>query len=437
MRRHFRDMLQSSVIPVTGRDDVLWGNSFRNRAERRMFAKRFKQGGAPSAQSLAAANAAAEQAIFKLGQPMSQPLPQSIVVAGNNTAQGTQQQIVMNNVGLNTEVVIEVTGTIAASGNGETLNRTALGLSALFSNITLTDLSSVQRINAPSWGIHLLQSARKRAPFGSAFVTDSIAQMGSNFLTMNGPAAVNAGTGAQNFRIFFVLPLAYNPAAGDYRGAMYTGTTSAQWRVALTFNPNFVAPSNAADATFSCFKSTSAAANAQGVLSNVTVQVYQNYMDQLPKDRSGRPVLPGLSLSYNYLLNSTTINQLAQAADNSVFYQNFRTILSTIAIYDNAGALNLGTDINYLAINVANLTYLRKQDPFYVQLLTRQLLGTDFPPGMYYLDHRDAPIDTNNYGNQSFIINPSLVNAGASLVLFYEMLAIQSQAFASGSMPGG
>jgi hypothetical protein len=59
----------------------------------------------------------------------------------------------------------------------------------------------------------------------------------------------------------------------------------------------------------------------------------------------------------------------------------------------------------------------------------------DFPAGHYYLDHRNKPIDTNQFGNTSLVVNPSLVNTGASLNLGYEMLAIQSQAINAGSFP--
>jgi hypothetical protein len=370
-------------------------------------------------------NDAARAAILALAQPMEQPLA-PVALAGANAALGSVSNILLNNVGLNTKIIVELSGTLGPAA-AETLNRTPLGLANLLSNITLTDLNNVQRVNTTGWHLHLLATARNRGAFAAAFQNDGPSQIGSNFLVQNAPAAIVANTA---FRFFYEIPLAYHDT--DLKGAIYAGVTSAQWRLQLTVNPNVVVAANAADATQACYKSTTN--NNLGTLGPLTIQVYQVYWDQLPRS-NGIPVLPALDLSYNYLLINTT-NVVGQAGfDTTVFYPNFRTFLSTIFQFDNAGQLNLGTDINYLAVQVANLTYLRKLDPFAVQMMTRLIIGDDFPPGHYYLDHRKKPIDTNQYGNTSFVVNPSLVNAGASLNLGLEMLAIQSQAINAGAFP--
>jgi hypothetical protein len=66
--------------------------------------------------------------------------------------------------------------------------------------------------------------------------------------------------------------------------------------------------------------------------------------------------------------------------------------------------------------------------------MTRNLIGDDAPKGVYIINHRKRPVATNQYGNMQFVINPSTVNAGASLLMGYEMLAIQSQAINAGSL---
>lgn len=370
-------------------------------------------------------NDKAQAAVLALAQPMEQPLA-PITFTGNNAAIGQTSVVLMNNVGLNRKILVEVTGTLSQAA-AETLLRTPLGMANFFSNITLTDLNNVQRINTTGWHMYLLGSARNRGALGAAFVNDAPAQMGSTYNVMNSPAAI---TTAQQFRIVYEIPIAYHD--WDLRGAIYAGVTSAQWRLALTVNPNLIVASNAADATQAAYKSSTV--GNIGILSAVTIQVYQCYLDQLPRS-GGQPVLPAISLSYNYLLINTTNQAGAAGFDTAIFYPNFRTFLSTIVQYDNAGSLNLGTDINYLAIQVANLTYLRKLDPFIIQWMTRNMIMDDFPPGHYYLDHRNKPIDTNQFGNTSLVLNPSLVNAGAAINLGYEMLAIQSQAINAGSFP--
>jgi hypothetical protein len=408
---------------------LVWQSAYNGRAPDRVVNRARRRtgngnGGSSSGDYTQQTNDNAQAVVLALAQPMQQPLA-AVKFPANNQAVGQTSVIVMNNVGLNTKIIVEVSGTIAQAA-AETLNRTPLGFANFFSNITLTDLNNVQRVNTTGWHMWLVGTARNKAAYGSAFVNDAPIQLGSNYLVQNAPATV---TTAAPFRIFYEIPIAYHDY--DLRGAIYAGVTSAQWRLQLTVNPNLVVANTATDSTQAVFKSSTADI---GILSNVTIQVYQCYLDQLPRS-NGVPVLPAMSLSYNYLLINTTNLMGAAGFDTAIFYPNFRTFLSTIIQFNNAGALNLGTDTNYLAIQVANMTYLRKIDPFYAQLQTRNILLDDFPPGHYYLDHRNKPIDTNQFGNTSLVVNPSLVNSGASLNLGYEMLAIQSQAINAGSFP--
>lgn len=390
--------------------------------------KRFKN--APTTQSGPAPynqqnNDAAQSAVLAVAQPMIQQVNLTSI-PGNNTAQGQVLNIPLQNVGLNTMVTVEVQGTIAAAG-AETLTKTAWGLANFFSNIQLTDLSNYQRINTTGLHLFALASLKARGAFGASYLNDSPVRMGSNFAVMFQPASV---TGAVNFRMFFQLPLAYHDY--DLRGAIYAAVTSAQWRVQLTINPNIVVPTATADDLFACYKSDTAAV---GTLSNVVIKVYQHYLDQLPRNqKTGQPIIPLISLAWDYLILNTVVPGVAAGADFPVQYANFRTFLSTVAIYDNAGTFNPGTDVNYLGIQVANQVFLEQLDPYMASLRNRQNIGDDFPAGTYVFDHRRKPIITNQFGNTQFVINPSQANAGASLVMMYEMLSLQSQAINAGSL---
>lgn len=373
-------------------------------------------------------NDAAQQAVLAVAQPMIQQVNLTSI-PGTNTAQGQVLNIPLQNVGLNTKITIEVSGTIAALA-AETLVRTAWSLSNFFSNIQLTDLSNYQRINTSGLHLFALACLKAKGVFGGAYMTDSPVAMGSNFRVNFSPASVN---GAINFRMFFELPLAYHDY--DLRGAIYAAVTSAQWRVQLTINPLLVAPVGATDLLNSSFQSNSAAAGSQGALTNVVIKVYQHYLDQLPRNqKTGAPIVPLISLAWDYLIQSTTVPNVAAGADFPVQYANFRTFLSTIAIYDNAGTFNAGTDVNYLGIQVANQVFLQQLDPFMASLQNRMNIGDDFPNGTYVFDHRRKPIVTNQYGNTQFVGNFSQANAGASLVMMYEMLSLQSQAINAGSL---
>lgn len=373
-------------------------------------------------------NDAAQAAVLAYAQPMIQQTNQNNSFTAANAGQGQVINFTLNNVGLNTKITIEVSGSIAAAA-GETLSKTEFGLANLLSNIQLTDLSNYQRINTTGWHLSALATLRRQWGFGAAFQNDSPVNLGSNFPVCIQPNSV-AGATAIPFRMFFEVPLAYHDF--DLRGAIYAAVTNATWRLQVTVNQNIVVAAGA-DATLACWQSDG---SGVGSVTGLTFTVYQHYLDQLPMNGNA-PVVPLLSLAWNYLLTNTAPTGMFAGQDFPVQYANFRTFLSTIVIFDNGGTLNVGSDVNYLGIQAANLTFLERIDPYMAALKTRNIIGDDFPRGTYCFDHRRKPIDTNQYGNMQFVINPSTVNANAVLFFGYEMLAVQSQAINAGSLVSG
>lgn len=427
MRSHRRDILLSAAGICAPRylklapcdefpDPILVGNRMERRKHR---------AAAPGQQSYTQGNNdAAQAAVLAIAQPMLQQVFQT-TIAGNNVAQGQVLNIPLNQVGLNTKLTVEVTFTVTQAA-AETLNRTQFGASNFFSNVQLTDLSNYQRVNTTGWHLYLLAALRRQQIFGASYLTDAPANVGSNWIVMNAPAAV---TGAVICRAFFEIPLAYHEY--DLRGSIYAQVTSATWRLQLTINPNLIVSSAVTDPTLAMYQSTTA--GNVGIISAVTIQVFQHYLDQLPMN-GNTAVVPLMSLAWNYLIQNTIGPPVVQGQDVPIPYSNYRTFLSTIAIYDNAGTLNVGSDVTYWGIQAANLVFLEKYDPFMAALRARLLFGDDPPRGTYVFDHRRKPIMTNQFGNTQLILNASQTNAGASILLGYEMLAVQSQAINAGSL---
>lgn len=402
-----------------------------NRAARRRFKNAPQNGGNAAPKYTQKDNDQAQALVLAVARPMIQPT-MAQAISGSNTAQGQTLTFNLNNVGMQTKITVEVTGTLTANG-AETLTKTPWGLANIFTNVVLTDLSNIQRINTTGLHLFALASLRNRGAFGASFLNDSPVNMGSNYLVNDGPTAINAASGATTFRMFFELPLAYHD--NDLRGSIYANVTNAQWRVQATVNPNFILGSGATDLLFGCYQST--IASPASTLTNFNVQIYQHYLDQLPRGSNNQPIVPLFSLSWNYMIINTVSTGISATQDFPVQYANFRTFLSTIAIYDNGGTFNAGSDVNYLAIQVANQTYLEKLDPFMSSLRTRQMIGDDFPAGTYVFDHRRWPIVTDQFGNTQFVLNASQVNANANVQMMYEMLSIQNQAINAGSLAAG
>jgi hypothetical protein len=335
----------------------------------------------------------------------------------------------IRNVGLIKRFVVEISGTIAQSA-AETLNRTAFGAANILSSIIFTDLSNQTRINTTGWHMHLLATVRRQMAFGAAFTNDSPTGYGSNFAVSVMPAAV---TTAQNFRFFYEIPISYGDF--DLRGAIYANVVNATMNLQLTINPNFVAATGT-NPTSSVYLSTTA---AQGTITNFQINVYQNYLDQLPVAKNG-PILPIQDLSTAYLLNNTVATGISVGQDFTIPYANFRNFMSTFVIYDNFGsAAPIGSEINYWSIQSANYTNIIKIDPFIASLMTREIINDDVPAALartsYYFDHRRKPINTVQYGNMQLIANPAQVQTATSQMLVgFEALALINMITQAGSL---
>lgn len=355
-------------------------------------------------------------------QPLNPVLP-------NGAGFGTVLSAQLRNVGLLKRLVIKVTGTITAVA-GAALNLTPLGLANVFSNVTFTDLANNQRINTTGWHLVAVSTAKRRRVWGAATTTDTPFGYGNNFSAISAANIGVAGNG--NFVFFVEVPFVRNDH--DLRGLIMGAVATATMQVQCTINPNFVVATGA-DPTGAVYQSTTA---GLGTLSNLTFQVYQNYLDQYPRQQNGAPVLPALDIGTAYVLTQTSTATPVANQDNAFPFVNQRQFLSTVAVYDNAGVLNAGTDITAWKLTSANFTNISYTDPIMQALMGRVRIGDDFPKGVYYFDFNDRPIDTSVFGNMQLLFNPSNVGgATATVLLGWEAYGIIGQINQGGSIPSG
>lgn len=370
------------------------------------------------------ANAAARQLVLQQSVDMLQTIYTNTLTTGV----GTVINVPLRNVGLVKRFWVRVRATVTAGAQAQ--NLTPLGASNFFSNVILTDLSNQQRINTAGWQLNMVSSAKRRRPLGSAMTTDTPMGFGDNFTNvMSAPSQIPAN-GSGEIDMIFEVPCSYTDH--DLRGAIYANVNNATFQLQLTVNPNMFV-SSVSDPTLAVYQSTGA---NTATLTTFDIEVMQNYLDQLPRS-NGQIVLPMLDLSTAYLLNNTAVSGVVQNQDNPIPYANFREFMSTILIYDNAGVLNTGSDITYFALQTANYTNIFKESPKFASFFARTIVGDDFPPGTYYFDHRNKPINTRQYGNMELIINPSNVGgATAAFLIGWEALAIINLVTGAGSLFG-
>lgn len=329
------------------------------------------------------------------------------------------------NVGLIKGFLVEINGNLQNTG-GVLATRTEHGLLNALTNVQFIDLNNIVRINTSGRHIGLLNGIRNGFPYGFANTPTGPADFGSTWTVQSAPSTIGIA-GNSNVRMFYWVPLAYS--ADDLRGAIYASVVNATMNLQLTVNLlPLIAAGDPINAIY-----TGSAGSWNG---NVTVTVYQVYLDQLPIGKGG-PILPPLDLNNIYELKETNLSGMTVATDFPYGYANFRDFLSTFAIYDNNGVLNIGTDINYWSLVSANFTRLFQYTPEVAALFARTFLTCDLPKGTYYFSHRARPLNTIQFGNMQLNVNTSSANAPASLYVSTEAFAQITQVNTAASLSAG
>ena len=383
-------------------------------------------------------NALASQLVLGQAVEMQQQVYAQLV----DPTKQTVLNINPRNVGLIKGFIVEIiahfqnTGTVA-------LTPTDFNVDNLLSQIVFTDLNNNTRIQTTGWHLGLMNSIKARRPYGSALVNGTgidapvnygsnwaVESLGSGGTSLAAPSGSTAGA-STTLKHRCYIPLAYSDR--DLRGAVYANVINNTMVLQLTLNSNPVAV-NTSDTLNAIYKG---AAGAAGALSQVQVNVYQIYLDQLPRSTNGAPVLPILDLSTIYELKNTAFSNMSSGTDFPVQYPNFRDFLSTVAVFSPDGAArNVGSDINYWAVVSANFTNIWKLPPEIIAMKTRQIIGSDLPPGCYYFNSRQKPISTVQFGNMQLLINPAgTIGTGSYLQIGWEDFALVNTLTQAGSLP--
>lgn len=335
-------------------------------------------------------------------------------------------------VGLLLRFTVQVTATFSVTPS-TTPVATDFGAQNLLSNIQFTDLQNNQRHNAPGLQFVMTQSFKDKMPYVSA---NNFGQTEGNFganWTLTGTTAPTSSV-VGSAEAWYEIPIAYSD--DDLRGAIYANVVSNQMNLQLTVNPRPVATAPADD-TFAVF--AAAAASAQSNITSVTINIYQEYLDQLPIGQQGI-VLPQLDISTLYQLLYTNFANLTAGQDNYVQYTNFRRFMSLITIFNSTGAAGgrlTGGDITFWKLVSANLTSIFQESPFERARVQRRILGTDPPPGTYYFPSRKQPIYTLASGNMQLDLVPTTASASAYLFVMWEFFAQQNTLVQAGSLSAG
>jgi hypothetical protein len=347
--------------------------------------------------------------------------------------------IPIRNTGLIRKLRIEVSGIIHNNSTTTALTRTQWGIANFLSNLTYVDFSNNQRHNTTGRHVNLMNSIKDPTVFGAAYAPNLPINYGNNFAIFQGPSSIAASSDGA-VRMVYDLDLAYSDT--NLKGAVYAALTNQVSYLQLTINPNpAIADGDAVNAMYASGASGQSGQWKAG--SQVTFKITQFFWDQLPTDGGNNsvgqalPILPLQDLSWAYEWKETVLTGITANADFPYQYSSGYQFLSTGIIYDNAGQLNAGTDINYFQLLTANAAQIWKRTPLQAALLAREQLMSDLPLGSYLFDSRAQPINVQTWGNVQLNINAISAATGATVIVDVEDFRQYTSNIQSGSLAAG
>lgn len=378
-------------------------------------------------QTAAAQNSNARSLIYNNAQPIFQTVTTKSftnVAAGNNVLTVNPLQ-----VGFLMRFVVYVTAVITNT-SAAALAITPNGADNLVSNFTFSDFTGNPRHNASGRAFSYVEAAKYRRIPGAAYTSDSVSGFGSIVKSNVAPATVAESATATVTRVF-EIPVMIDTGM-NMTGGMWLGVNNQSTLLTVTLNPLSCGAASADPLTYIY------TGNAAATITSATITVYQHYWNNVPLygsgAQAGQPILPQTDLSTAYMITETS-SGLSFAAGQvaSWNYPTFSKILGTYITYDNDAALNPGTDITQIAAVVSNRAWIRQYDPYTLDRVTRDVIGTSFPSGTYGLITRTHPFDVSQYPSLQLQIQPTTATNAYAMITTELTRPIQYLNIASGT----
>jgi hypothetical protein len=381
-----------------------------------------------------AQNAAARALIWRQGKPI---LQQVTTKSFASVTAGQQTQVVVNplQVGFVRRFLVEISGTITNTTAGVALTKTANGVSNLLKNVTFNDFTGNPRHNASGRAFEYVEAYKYQRIPGAALTSDQVNGFGSNVASNTGPNLTVSGgaTPAGTFTHVFEIPIMQDTGQ-QMAGGLWLATNNQTTLLTLTLQDTPVVQSTGDPLTAVLIGSTAGAVTF--TYTNVTVTVWQEYWNNVPNDKQGNPILPGLDVTTAYMITESNSGlSFANGQFASWNFPTFSKLLGTYFSYDNgANALNPGTDLGNIQLVVSNYAIIKQYTPQQLSRITRDIIGADLPSGSYGIPSRNHPLDVSQYPSLQLQIQPNAaVNAGTYANIITELLRrVQYMGAASG-----
>jgi hypothetical protein len=341
-------------------------------------------------QNPAQANMLARVSLMQTGLAFDKVLPgitQGVATLGNQVRIPLDRTGIVTGVTLIFTVPVDITAAATQS---------AFGPYNVVSQLQYVDFAGVIHVQSTGWQLHALNSIRARRAFANSqkmagYISGSETGIDTGYL--NFPTA----TGNSNVTFALYVPLAYDPMPGpgfDLRGAVLAQTDRGEHYLNITFASALVGT----DPFVTPYTAGTAALQTGAQIGVTAVQHY--LMPQAGVSPNNIPMID-LSTIYEVMGNLYDNANISAGLSKYTNWPNNRAVMSALHFFNQGaagGTLN-GTDLNRLTLLVNGNTNVRENPPLIARLKQRDMLGWDFPNGVYYFGARNQPITTQLYGN--------------------------------------
>lgn len=325
----------------------------------------------------------------------SAPPGKKKLVSITDGALAGSSRIKLFNVGVTTGVWLRVTSSITIGT--ATATQSPRGPYNLINRLRLTDYAGNDRINVSGYQLYLLNSVRNRGAFG----WDTLAANAGHASALSEPNVPTAvATATLSFWLY--VPLAYNPAS-DLRGALLSQTASGEAYITIDWNSLYYT-NGACDFPYDGAGTTTV---VQASSTFINVDAWQEYL--LPQQVGGGIPIPQLDVNTVYELAGAykSSDNLAAASEKLINYPNYRSVVSALLTYVDAGDMTGSADCTSSRLIVNGNNILRDDTYSSKVIEQRNMFYGDIGPNVLIYEHRVKPIETALFGNVQLGFTPA------------------------------
>lgn len=319
---------------------------------------------------------------------------------GGNIGQTFRQKL--TNVGLLTQLRLRIQCPVTIG-----IAQAVASLKApynLIQRLKVTDYDSTDHVNVSGHQLFCVNNFRNQAPCDRnnegmpAVITQPFT-----------PTQIGNGT----IDFWVIVPIAFDPA-NDLRGCMLLQTAVGDSFVSIDWNPILFGVNNGD----SVYQGAGATTAIQTVGTQITVDVWQDFLLPQALDTKGNIPIPPLDLRTVYELAGMVTDSTNLSLNNQklIQYPNLRAVIGAYFSYVTNGQLSAVGNVGNMQL-IANANNTIWDETEISQLFRqRRYINGDTLPGVYAFMHRDIPIQTALYGNIQFGMTPAVAPAGTNYV---------------------